>query len=83
MQVMLAEMAELQQKGDGRCYKLLFPRVAGGINGQTDFSEETRNRDMLALIEIIKTSNTQKAIPTQSDVMPFIESILVELNTRL
>jgi hypothetical protein len=82
MQVMLVEMDELQQKGDGRCYKLLFPQVDGGINGQTDFSEETRNRDMLALVEIIKTSNTQKAIPTQSDVMPFVEPILVELRSK-
>ncbi len=48
MNVMVDEMSELQSKGGGLCYKLLFPQVGGGVNGREVFSKETQNRDLAA-----------------------------------
>jgi hypothetical protein len=82
MSVMITEMNELQKQGKGLCYKLLFPQAGGGIDGRKVFSQETQKKDLMALNEIIKTSNTKKAIPSESVVMPSLEPIFVSLYSK-
>lgn len=82
MGVMVAEMGELQRQGEGLCFKLLFPQVGGGLDGRKVFSQETQKKDLLALDEIIKTSNTKKVIPSESEVMPSLEPIFASLYTK-
>lgn len=82
MSVMVTEMDELHKKGNGLCYKLLFPQVGGGIDGRKVFSQETQKKDLMALDEIIKTSNTKKPIPSESTVMPSLEPIFVSLYSK-
>lgn len=82
MSVMITEMDELHKQGKGLCYKLLFPHVAGGIDARKVFSQETQKKDLKALDEIIKTSNTKKVIPSESTVMPSLEPIFVSLYSK-
>jgi hypothetical protein len=82
MNVLVTEMGELQGKGGGLCYKLLFPQVGGGVDGRKAFSQETQNNDLLALDEVIKTSNTKRAIPPESAVMPYLEPVFVSLYSK-
>ncbi len=80
--VMVAEMEVLNKQGAGLCYKFLFPAIAGGINPRTSFSAEMQKRDLAALDEIIKTSNTKQAIPEQSTVLPFLQPVIASLNEK-
>lgn len=80
--VMVTEMGELHRQGEGLCYKLLFPQDGGGIDARKVFSQETQKMDLLALGEIIKTSNTKKVIPSEREVMPSIEPIFVSLYSK-
>ena len=82
MSVMVTEMGELQSKGEGLCYKLLFPQVDGGVDGQKVFSQETLNKDLLALNEVIKTSNSKRVIPSESAVMPYLEPIFASMYAK-
>lgn len=82
MSVMITEMDELHKQGNGLCYKLLFPQVGGGINGRKVFLQETQKKDLIALDEIIKTSNTKKSIPPESAVIPALEPIFVSLSSK-
>jgi len=71
--IMVEEMRELQAKRDGSCFKFLFPAVAGGINPSKIISKQLLAKDLAALDEVIKTSNTPRAIPQQVDIIPLIE----------
>ncbi|PJE78253.1 hypothetical protein CI610_02815 [invertebrate metagenome] len=82
MSVMVTEMDELHKQGKGLCYKLLLPQIEGGIDGRKVFSKETQKKDLMALDEIIKTSNTKKTIPSESAVMPSLEPIFVSLYSK-
>ena len=80
--VLVTEMRELHKQGNGLCFKLLFPQVGGGIDGRKVFSEETQKRDLMALDEIIKTSNFRRVIPAEITVMPSLEPIFVDLYNK-
>jgi hypothetical protein len=82
MNVMVTEMVELQAQGNGLCYKFLFPQVGGGVDGRKVFSEEIQKKDLMALDEIIKTSNAKKVIPSENEVMPHIEPVFGSLYSK-
>ncbi|WP_417442047.1 hypothetical protein [Idiomarina sp.] len=82
MNVMVSSMEELQRQGLGLCYRFLFPQVEGGVDGRKVFSQETQKKDLLALDKIIKTSDSKKKIPSDSDVMPYLGPILAGIYTK-
>ncbi len=80
--VMISEMEILSNQGNGLCYKFLFPQVAGGIDARKAFTKEMQQRDLAALDEIIKSSNTKKTIPEQSTVMPYLQPVIIALSEK-
>jgi len=78
--VMVTEMGELQNKGNGLCYQFLFPQAGSGVNVAAKVSEETQAADLAALNELIKTSNTKRPVPSASEVMPILQPLIIEMS---
>lgn len=74
-------MTELQIKGGGICHKLLFPQV-GSVVDRKIFSQEIQDKNLSALDEVIKTSNIKRVIPSESEVMTYLEPALVNLYSK-
>lgn len=77
--VIVLEMDELQRKGEGLCFKFLFPQLSGGFDARKVISQEIRTKDLLALDEVIKTSSVKRSIPSENQVMPYLEPVYISL----
>lgn len=79
MGVIVEEIKELETMRNDLCFKYLFPEVAGGINAYKIFSSSMQQKDLAALDEIIKTSNTERPVPTEGEIMPLLQPIFASL----
>lgn len=80
--VMITEMGEFQAQGKGLCYRFLFPQAGGGIDPAKYISKETQAQDLAALDEVIKTSNTKRPIPSQSEVLPLLQPVAMDMRSK-
>ncbi|MFL6657652.1 MAG: hypothetical protein ACJ8GW_06255, partial [Massilia sp.] len=80
--VMTEEMGALQAAGNGMCFQFMFPASAGGVDVSKSISKETQNKDLAALDEIVKSSNTHRAPPQQNEVMPYMQPIFIALRDK-
>ena len=79
VRVIVDEMDELQKQGGNLCYRLLFPQAEGGVNARLVFSSEVQKRDLKALDMTIKSYEANWAMPSEKEIIPFLEPIYVEL----
>ncbi len=77
--VLVDEMDELQDQGGNLCFRLLFPQAGGRVDGSKIFSKEVQRRDLEALDLTIKTYDANRQIPSEEEVMPFLEPIYAKL----
>jgi hypothetical protein len=80
--VMGIEMGELQAKGNGLCHQFLFPQVAGGVDITKLISKETQMKDLAALDEIVKTSNSKRPKPPEKDVIAIMQPMFASLQEK-
>lgn len=80
--VMITEMGEFQARGNGTCYRFLFPQAGGGIDPAKLLSAETQAKDLAALDEIIKSSNTTRPVPVQSEVVPLLQPLIMDMQSK-
>ncbi len=80
--VTVDEMKELKAQGNGLCYQFLFPQGTEVIDSRKVFSQETQQRDLLALDKIIQTSNQMRELPTEAEVLPYLQPVLVNLHEK-
>jgi hypothetical protein len=80
--IMNLEMGELQAKQKGMCHQFLFPQVSGGIDLTKHISKETQAKDLAALDEIVKTSNVKHPTPPETQVMPYLQPVLIALHGK-
>ncbi len=80
MNVMLTEIQELSSQGGDLCYRFLFPQQSAPLDGRQYLSKQTREADLAALDQVIRTSaESPQTIPLEVEVMPKLEPIFVEL----
>lgn len=77
--VLIDEMTELQSQGGDLCFRLLFPQAGGGVDGRKVFSKEIQKRDLEALDLTIKSYDANRQIPSETQVMPYLEPIYLKL----
>jgi hypothetical protein len=82
VRIMDIEMAELQAKGSTLCYQFLHPQVVGGIDTVKLISRETQGKDLAALNEIIKSSNSKRPIASEDEVMPNLQPVFLALREK-
>lgn len=81
--VMVREIEELYQHGGGMCYEFMFPDAGFNLINPTDFlSKEIKQKDLLAINDVIKTSNTKKYIPSETRAMSVLEPIFSKLHSK-
>ena len=80
MKIMLAEMKELDSRGNDLCYRFLFPEESGPIDGRKYFSAEMQQADLAALALVIKTSaENPQPPPAEAEVSRQLSPIYQEL----
>ncbi|QXI23534.1 hypothetical protein HU724_004470 [Pseudomonas iranensis] len=80
MKVMVQELKELQRAGNKLCYGFLFPQRREAFDMSKYISTSTSQADQKALVEVIKSSSVApQSIPTERDVLPLLQPILIEL----
>ncbi|NMZ78964.1 hypothetical protein [Pseudomonas mandelii] len=80
MKVMVQELRELQRVGGEICYAFLFPQRIEAFDMSKYISKSTSQADQKALVEVIKSSSVApQSIPTENDILPLLQPILIEL----
>lgn len=79
MDVLVEQLSELQNQGNGLCFKYLFPQIEGGIDASSAFSGELLKRDLEALDLTIRTYDDSRGIPTEAEVVPFLQPLYAGL----
>jgi hypothetical protein len=72
-------MAILETKKNDACFKFVHPEIEGGIDVTNIFSKELQKKNLASLNEIVKSSTSEKQLPSQEEIMPTLEAVILKL----
>lgn len=79
IQLTVDQMKWLDDRGDGSCFRFLFPHVDGGIRALDVFSQELMDRDYESTRLILSTYDVTREIPAEAHAMEVLNPVYVEL----
>ena len=83
MNVIIQETVQLQQKGGDLCYQFLFPQEGKSLDISKHITSATKQADLAALGEVIRTSATApQDIPKEDVVTADLQTVFVALNKK-